>query len=107
MKIKRLFTLTASLATCLLTFAQTPWDGSVATEFAGGDGTQQSPYEIETPAQLALLAQKANEGDMLTGVYFTQTADIDLNGSEELQWTPISNKYNYYCPLNFRGQQKN
>lgn len=103
MKIKRFFTLTASLAACLLTFAQTPWDGSVATGFAGGDGSQQSPYEIETPAQLALLAQKVNDGDVLKGVYFTQTADLDLNGSEELQWTPISNKYNKYFGGNYDG----
>lgn len=103
MKIKRLFTLAASLATCLLTFAQTPWDGSVATGFAGGDGSQQSPYEIETPAQLALLAQKVNNGEILTGVYFTQTADLDLNGSEDLQWTPISNKYNKYFGGNYNG----
>lgn len=103
MKIKRLFTFAASLATFLLTFAQTPWDGSVATEFAGGDGSQQSPYEIETPAQLALLAHKVNEGDLLTGVYFIQIADLDLNGSEQLQWIPISNRYNRYFGGNYDG----
>lgn len=30
----------------------TPWDGTVATGFAGGNGTQDAPYEIESGDEL-------------------------------------------------------
>ena len=32
------------------------WDGTLATSFAGGDGSEDSPYEISNGAELALLA---------------------------------------------------
>jgi hypothetical protein len=66
--------------------AAAKWDGTTATGFAGGDGTQQSPYQIATGAQLAYLAQEVNKGTSYQGVYFKLTADIDLAGKE---WTPI------------------
>ena len=34
------------------------WDGTIAKAFAGGKGTEKEPYTIETPAQLAYLAQE-------------------------------------------------
>ncbi len=57
------------LAAILLPFttmsAQDVWDGTVATEFAGGTGTESDPYLIETGAQLAYLAQQTNQGYFL------------------------------------------
>jgi uncharacterized repeat protein (TIGR02543 family) len=65
----------------------TVWDGnSIAEDFAGGDGTQENPYRINTPARLAYLAQQVNAGTNYAGTYFTLTGDLDLNGKE---WTAI------------------
>lgn len=69
------------------------WDGSVATEFAGGDGTADNPYQIATGAQLAYLAGVVNsgeKGEKCEGQYFVLTEDIDLNNQ---QWTPIGNTF--------------
>ena len=69
------------------------WDGSVATEFAGGDGTADSPYQIATGAQLAYLAGIVNsgeKGEKCAGKYYVLTEDIDLNNQ---QWTPIGNTF--------------
>ena len=62
------------------------WDGSIATSYAGGTGTQADPYLISNGAELAHLAQQVNGGTAYTNTYFRQTADIDLGGHE---WTPI------------------
>lgn len=37
------------------------WDGTIASGFAGGDGTQNNPFQIETAAQLAHFAKTVNE----------------------------------------------
>ena len=71
------------------------WDGTeIATAYAGGDGSEGSPYQIATAAQLAFLAQEANkEGSEYqwadTRKYFKLTADINLKGHE---WTPIGSE---------------
>ena len=62
------------------------WDGSIATSYAGGSGTQADPYLISNGAELAYLAQQVNGGTDYANTYFRQTADIDLGGH---QWTPI------------------
>ena len=62
------------------------WDGSIATGFAGGSGTQNDPYLISTGAQLAYLASSVNAGNTCYGYYFKLVNDIDLN---QLEWTPI------------------
>ena len=38
------------------------WDGTIAEAYAGGDGTAENPYQIKTSKQLALLAQRTNDG---------------------------------------------
>ena len=62
------------------------WDGTVATEFAGGSGSETDPYLIATSAQLAYLAQKVNGGETYEGKYFHQTEDFALDDKD---WTPI------------------
>ena len=66
------------------------WDGSTATDFAGGTGTAEEPYQIATGAQLAYLASTVNNGEAYEGKYFVLTANIDLNG---INWTPIANSF--------------
>ena len=64
------------------------WDGSIASSFQGGDGTESNPYQISSPSQLAYLAQQINSGANYKGKYFSLTRDIDLNN---IEWTPIGN----------------
>ena len=64
------------------------WDGSIATAFAGGTGTESDPYQIADGAQLAYLASEVNKGQPYENACFVLTADIDLGNHD---WTPIGN----------------
>ncbi len=68
------------------------WDGTIAEEYGGGDGTSiDSPYLINTPAQLAFLANEVNNSankNYYKGEYFKLNADMSLAGYE---WIPIGN----------------
>ena len=70
------------------------WDGSVADGFGGGDGFVDSPYLINTCAELAYLAKRLSSGnDVLSaeGVYFKLCANLDLNN---INWLPIGSSVN-------------
>jgi len=69
------------------------YDGSVATGFAAGDGSEENPYIIKTGSQLAYLAKTVNEGESYSGKFFKLTKNLDLNNQE---WTPIGS---YDCRL--------
>ncbi|MBQ7321055.1 MAG: hypothetical protein IJW99_03065 [Clostridia bacterium] len=83
-----LFALAIPAAADTLLIAPAPsslpakWDGTVATAFGGGTGTEADPYLITNAQELALIAKNVNETttDYL-GVYFKQTADINLEGA--------------------------
>ena len=83
---KRIGSVLLALALCLSLLPATAlaaggaWDGSIATAFAGGTGTESDPYQIANGAQLAYLASSVNSGETYTGKYFVLTANIDLNG---------------------------
>ena len=63
------------------------WDGSIAEEFASGDGTEANPYIIETAAQLAYFRKRVNEDkDKFAYKYISLINDIDLNN---IEWAPI------------------
>lgn len=74
------------------------WDGSVATSYAGGSGTESSPYLIENGAQLALMSQQVNN-QVNNKAYFKLTDNIYLNRVSNYdnweneppanEWTPI------------------
>ena len=66
------------------------WDGSIATAFAGGTGTESDPYQIADGAQLAYLASEVNKGQPYENACFVLTADIDLGNRD---WTPIGNSF--------------
>ena len=59
-----------------------PWDGKTVLAPSAGDGTDEKPFKISTPEELAWLS--ANFKNKYSVIL---TADIDLNGKE---WTPIS-----------------
>lgn len=71
------------------------WDGSVATAFESGDGSESNPFQIKTPSQLAYLAQQVNGGNSYEGCYIEIAADMDLAGRS---WTPIGT-----APRRFTG----
>ena len=94
---KRIGSVLLALALCLSLLpatalaADSAWDGSIATAFAGGSGTENDPYQIDDGAQLAYLASEVNkEGKTYENSYFVLTADIDLNNHD---WTPIGNSF--------------
>lgn len=63
------------------------WDGSIATGYAGGDGTEENPYQITDATQLAYFANDINENyNNYNGKYIELISDINLDGG---QWTPI------------------
>ena len=94
---KRIGSLFLVLALCLslmpmtvLAEDATAWDGSIATAFAGGTGTESDPYQIADGAQLAYLASEVNKGQAYENSYFVLTADVNLGN---IEWTPIGNSF--------------
>ena len=81
--MKKIFTLIAAM---LLMMA--PWVGW-GQGFSGGTGTENDPYLISNSDDLKSLAESVNNGEPYKGKYFELTQDIDLEGNEEKQWTPI------------------
>lgn len=76
------------------------WDGSIATGFANGDGTQGNPFQIETAAQLAFFAKTVNEGQQYNGQYIVLKNNLNLDNKE---WTPIGNSSHSFQG-NFDGE---
>ena len=65
------------------------WDGTKASSFAGGMGTEEDPYLISTAEQLAYLVSSYGS----SGKYYLLTADIDLM---KLEWQKISSTNTFY-----------
>lgn len=68
------------------------WTGSVAYSYAGGNGTKESPYIIETGEQLTKLVNDPNTA----GKYYTITADIKLNDTSADNWTATATPWFAY-----------
>ena len=65
------------------------WTDFAETDFDGGSGTKDDPYQIANAQQLAKLAEEVNSGVVgktHSGEYFKLTAPIDLSGK---RWVPI------------------
>ena len=73
-------------------------DHLYANSYAGGNGTQESPYIISNDIQLAKLALDVSKGQN-TDKYYRITADIDLS---KAIWTPIGS-YVYDTNKTFKG----
>ena len=70
----KLYKLTAALLLALLLVS--------AASAAGGDGTAENPYIIQTPAELQSM-----QNDL--SAYYVLANDIDMSGISN--WTPIGN----------------
>ena len=62
------------------------WTDFAADGFEGGDGSEESPFQIATAEQLAYLALRANSGIQYFTYYFMLVDNIDLSG---YAWEPI------------------
>ncbi len=72
------------------------WKSDIADNFASGEGTEDDPYIIRTPAQLAYLASSVNAGTNYRYMYFELANDIYLNDTSNWKsWgtTPPANKW--------------
>lgn len=69
------------------------WDGTTASGFAGGTGTEGDPWLIENAEQLAYLAQQVNNGTDYERKHFRLVSDLDLSVKE---WTPIGTYSNSF-----------
>lgn len=63
-----------------------PWSGAVASGYAGGEGTKDKPYLIETPEQLAYFLVNMQPGTRGNLKYYKLTADIYLNDVDGNLW---------------------
>lgn len=61
------------------------WSGAVATRFAGGSGSANDPYLIETAEQLALCVY-GNNATASNPMHYKLTADIYLNNVNSPLW---------------------
>ena len=74
--------------------AQTYWDGTADVNFSGS-GTEDSPYLISTPEQLAGMAIRVSGGEDFYGKYFRLIQDIYLTDYLDpdtvnwKEWVPI------------------
>ena len=77
----------------------TAWDGT-EKEDPAGQGTVESPYQIENGAQLAWLADTVNNAASVTKLYAELTDDIDLGGNP---FTPIGTQSGYSSVYPYQG----
>ena len=68
------------------------WDGTVATGFAGGTGTEADPYLIANAEQLAYFRNEVDNGRTFEGQFIKLTASINLN---DINFDPIGYGYEY------------
>ena len=66
------------------------WDGSAATSFASGSGTETSPYVINTEKQMGYFMNRINSGVTFEGQYIKLNANLDMTGGN---WEITSGKY--------------
>ena len=85
------------------------WDGKVATDFAGGSGTAEDPYQIANGAQLKRFAAIVNGTDGMarnTAACGKLTADILLNNTEGWEnWNESTEGLNSWTPIGSDANQ--
>ena len=87
------------------------WNGTVATEFSSGTGTEEDPYVIANGEQLAYLTTTVTPNDTI-GKYYKLADDIYLNDVTEDNWYEVNqnlktwlfkDKESEYFAGNFNG----
>ncbi len=66
------------------------WSGLMATKFAGGTGTENDPYLIETPEQMVYFVQNVGSSK---GKFYKLTADLKLNDTSKAGWEATANSW--------------
>ncbi len=96
--MKKLFPIL--LALCIA-FSLSAAASAETIPYAGGNGTEEDPYQIATAEQLLALSAAVNDGSVngYPGVFFALTDDIDL---KDIVWQPIghmdlTDMSNYSC----------
>ena len=80
------------------------WDGTIATGFAGGDGSVNNPYQIANGAQLRYLTDLCySNSDATYGKYYKITNDIVLNDTSADNWTASAHDFGISRPYNMWG----
>ena len=97
--MKQIIILLATVSMAVTIHAQDR--GAAGTYFSGKGLSNNSAYEISTPAQLAKLAELVNTGEVVSGTYFKLTADINLsayssNRNNGKGWIPIGTALNAF-----------
>ena len=78
-------------------------EGNYATSFAGGDGSENNPWQIATPAQLARMAYLVNNSDTNADYrsdYYVQTANLDMSA---YYWDSIGTSSSIYFSGHYDG----
>ncbi len=74
----------------------TAWSGNVADSYAGGNGSKNNPYQIDTAERLAQMLKYCEPSS-----YYALTADIYINDTTDANWT--SNAVNWYTSNDVYG----
>lgn len=72
--------------------ANNPWDGTVATGFAKGTGTEADPYLISTAHEMAYFRNQVDAGNTFAGKFVKLNNSINLG---DVNFDPIG--YGYEC----------
>ncbi len=89
-----ILTVTAVIPFAAMSTSAAAWNGSTASSFESGSGTEDDPYIIKTAEQLALLAKNVNDGRGYMGSYFKLESDIVLGTSSvKRNWPGIGQWY--------------
>lgn len=81
------------------------WIGDTSGAWEG-NGAQSNPYLIRTVVNLKRLALEVNSGDSKQGKYYKLMNNLDLEGNDRNQWTPIGNTLSQTFNGHFDGNGK-
>lgn len=80
------FTMKQSKQLIANEYVEDEWDGSTATSFESGTGTQEDPYVIAHASQLSYLRSSLSSNSYYENKYISLTTNINL---KEIQWNGI------------------
>lgn len=94
------------------------WDGTIASSYNGGNGTEEKPYQISNAKEFAYFQEQINNGNTYKDTYFQLTDNIHLNSGvieykkDRIVYTKNSIKYyikpytnEYYKDINYTQEE--